>query len=88
MFKSSFYSLKEKEVDLVIATSTPLTVGFPALILKKIKGVPFGLFLLKSIEFNLKMRQSLLFVVCLFFLCINNKSVLFAKKKILMYIIN
>jgi hypothetical protein len=24
----------------------------------------------------------------LFFLCINNKSVLFAKKKILMYIIN
>jgi glycosyltransferase involved in cell wall biosynthesis len=41
MFKSSFYSLKEKEVDLVIATSTPLTVGFPALILKKIKGVPF-----------------------------------------------
>jgi glycosyltransferase involved in cell wall biosynthesis len=41
MFKSSFYSLKEKEVDLVIATSTPLTVGFPALILKKIKGVPY-----------------------------------------------
>lgn len=41
MFRSSYYALKEKNVDLVIATSTPLTVGFPALLLKLIKSIPF-----------------------------------------------
>ncbi len=41
MFKSTLQGLKEKNVDLVIATSTPLTVGFPALVLKWFKGKPF-----------------------------------------------
>ena len=41
MLKSSVIALKEKNVDLVIATSTPLTVGFPALLVKKIKKIPF-----------------------------------------------
>ncbi|WP_299675086.1 glycosyltransferase family 4 protein [uncultured Tenacibaculum sp.] len=41
MIKSSYYSLREKKVDLVVATSTPLTIGFPALVLKKIKRVPY-----------------------------------------------
>lgn len=41
MLKSSFYLLKEKKIDLVIATSTPLTIGFPALVLKKLKRIPY-----------------------------------------------
>ncbi|WP_442267254.1 glycosyltransferase family 4 protein [Tenacibaculum sp. ZS6-P6] len=41
MMKSSYYSLREKNVDLVIATSTPLTIGFPALVLKKLKRIPY-----------------------------------------------
>ncbi|MEX0359663.1 MAG: glycosyltransferase WbuB, partial [Allomuricauda sp.] len=32
MLKSARMALKEKNVDLVIATSTPLTIGFPALV--------------------------------------------------------
>ncbi len=31
----------QKEFDLVIATSTPLTVGFPALVLKKLRQKPY-----------------------------------------------
>ena len=41
MIKSTYYSFKEKKVDLVLATSTPLTIGFPALILKKLKNIPY-----------------------------------------------
>ena len=41
MYKSSFEAFKHKDIDLVIATSTPLSVGLPALLLKKIKGIPF-----------------------------------------------
>lgn len=41
MLKSTKIALKEKDVDLIIATSTPLTIGFPALIVKKIKNIPF-----------------------------------------------
>ena len=41
MFKTTLYALKEKNIDLVFATSTPLTVGFPALILKKLKKIPY-----------------------------------------------
>jgi glycosyltransferase involved in cell wall biosynthesis len=41
MYKSSFEVFKHKNIDLVIATSTPLSVGLPALLLKKIKGIPF-----------------------------------------------
>ena len=41
MFISTKYALKEKNIDFVIATSTPLTIGFPALILKKIKKIPY-----------------------------------------------
>jgi glycosyltransferase involved in cell wall biosynthesis len=41
MIKSTIQSFKVKNIDLVIATSTPLTIGFPALILKKIRKTPF-----------------------------------------------
>lgn len=41
MFKSTQIALKMKDVDLVIATSTPLTIGFPALMLKWIKKIPY-----------------------------------------------
>ena len=41
MFKSTYYSFRQKNVDLVFATSTPLSVGFPALIIKKIKKIPY-----------------------------------------------
>lgn len=41
MLLSTKVALKEKNIDLVIATSTPLTVGFPALVLKKFKKIPF-----------------------------------------------
>lgn len=41
MLKSSRMALKEKDVELVIATSTPLTIGFPALVVKKLKKIPF-----------------------------------------------
>ena len=35
MIKSTVLAMGEKDIDLVISTSTPLTVGFPALFLKK-----------------------------------------------------
>lgn len=39
---SSYYVLKESNKnDLLISTSTPLTVGFPALVAKKLKGLPY-----------------------------------------------
>jgi glycosyltransferase involved in cell wall biosynthesis len=41
MFKSTRIALKQKDVDLVFATSTPLTVGFPALIMKWVKKKPY-----------------------------------------------
>jgi glycosyltransferase involved in cell wall biosynthesis len=41
MLYSSFLGLKESKVNLVIATSTPLTIGFPALLIKKLKRVPY-----------------------------------------------
>ena len=41
MFKSTIYSLRIKKVDLVFATSTPLTVGFPALVMRKLRSIPF-----------------------------------------------
>ena len=41
MIKSTVIALKQKNVDIVFATSTPLTVGFPALILKWFKKKPF-----------------------------------------------
>ncbi len=41
MFKSLRLAWKEKDVDMVLATSTPLTVGFPALVLKRMKKIPF-----------------------------------------------
>ena len=41
MLRSTWIALREKDVDLVIATSTPLTIGFPALVVKKIKKIPF-----------------------------------------------
>ncbi|MBT5530646.1 MAG: glycosyltransferase family 4 protein [Cytophagia bacterium] len=41
IFRCSFVALKQKEVDLVIATSTPLTIGFPALLLRYTKGIQY-----------------------------------------------
>ncbi|WP_276964964.1 glycosyltransferase family 4 protein [Chryseobacterium sp.] len=41
MYKSSVVGLKQKDIDLVIATSTPLTIGIPALILKWFKKTPY-----------------------------------------------
>lgn len=38
---STIEALKIQNVNMVIATSTPLTIGIPALILKKAKKVPF-----------------------------------------------
>lgn len=41
ILKSSVYVLKNRDVDLVLATSTPLTVGVLALLKKKIQGIPY-----------------------------------------------
>lgn len=41
MLASTRIALKEKNVDFVIATSTPLTIGFPALVLQKLKRIPY-----------------------------------------------
>lgn len=41
MFHATYIGWKEKDVDLVIATSTPLTIGFPALVFKKLKKIPY-----------------------------------------------
>lgn len=41
MWKSTREAFKQKDIAMVIATSTPLTIGVPALILKKIKGTPY-----------------------------------------------
>ncbi|MFB3389186.1 glycosyltransferase family 4 protein [Flavobacterium sp. LAR06] len=41
MLKSTTIALKQKNIDLVIATSTPLTIGFPALVLSRFKKIPY-----------------------------------------------
>lgn len=41
MFKASFVSFKERNVDLCIATSTPLTIGVPSLLLHWFRKVPY-----------------------------------------------
>ncbi len=41
MIKSTWFALKEKETSLIIASSTPLSTGFPAIVAKKLKGIPF-----------------------------------------------
>jgi glycosyltransferase involved in cell wall biosynthesis len=41
MFCSIFAGLATKKVDVIYATSTPLTVGIPAMILKCLKRIPF-----------------------------------------------
>lgn len=41
MLKSSYYALREKHIDLIFATSTPLTVGLPALLTKGLKKTPY-----------------------------------------------
>lgn len=41
MYKATRIAFKQKEVDLVIATSTPLTIGVPALMLKWFKRTPY-----------------------------------------------
>jgi len=41
MFRSTWIAFKEKKVDLVIATSVPLTIGFPAIVMRKMKRIPY-----------------------------------------------
>lgn len=41
MYKASKLGLQQKEIDLVFATSTPLTIGIPALVLKWFKNLPY-----------------------------------------------
>jgi len=41
MLKSTYYAFLQKNISLIFATSTPLSVGFPALIIKKIKKIPY-----------------------------------------------
>lgn len=41
MILSTYHSYRIPHKDLVISTSTPLSVGFPALLLKKIKKIPY-----------------------------------------------
>lgn len=41
MIKSTREGFRISNIDLVISTSTPLTVGLPALLLKKRKGIPY-----------------------------------------------
>lgn len=41
MYKSSLIALKDKDVNLVIATSTPLTIGIPALVMKWFRKINF-----------------------------------------------
>ncbi|MFV0186650.1 glycosyltransferase family 4 protein [Empedobacter falsenii] len=41
MYKASRIGLQQKNIDLVVATSTPLTIGIPALVLKWLKKVPY-----------------------------------------------
>jgi glycosyltransferase involved in cell wall biosynthesis len=41
MFRATRVAIKMNKIDLVIATSTPLTIGFPALVLKKVKKTPY-----------------------------------------------
>lgn len=41
MLKSARIAIGQKDTDLIIATSTPLTIGFPALVAKKWKKTPY-----------------------------------------------
>lgn len=41
MYKASKIGLQQDKIDLVIATSTPLTIGVPALVLKWFKNIPY-----------------------------------------------
>ena len=41
MFRSTRVAFQEKNVDLVFASSVPLTIGFPALLLKRFKKIPY-----------------------------------------------
>ena len=41
MLKSSLQGIKQKNIDLVISSSTPLSVGLPALLIKLLRGTPY-----------------------------------------------
>lgn len=41
MYKASRIGIQQKNIDLVIATSTPLTIGVPALVIKWLKKTPY-----------------------------------------------
>lgn len=41
MLLAAYHAFKVQNIDLVISTSTPLSVGLPAILLKKIKKIPY-----------------------------------------------
>ncbi|QMU27344.1 glycosyltransferase family 4 protein [Adhaeribacter radiodurans] len=41
MLLSTWLGLRQKNIDLVYATSTPLSIGIPALAIKQFKGIPY-----------------------------------------------
>lgn len=41
MFQCTLQASIQKDIDFVIATSTPLTIGFPALVLRYLKKIPY-----------------------------------------------
>lgn len=41
MILSTWVGLKQKNIDLVFATSTPLSIGIPAFVIKKFTGIPY-----------------------------------------------
>jgi len=41
VWKSTAIAIKQKNIDIVFATSTPLTIGIPALLLKWFKHIPY-----------------------------------------------
>lgn len=41
MLYAAWFGIRQKDIDLVYATSTPLSVAFPAMMIKWLKGVPY-----------------------------------------------
>lgn len=41
IFSAFYIGLRQKDIDIIYATSTPLTIGIPAILLKWFKNIPF-----------------------------------------------
>ena len=72
MYKSSMIGMQQKNIDLVIATSTPLTIGIPALVLKWFKKIPY-IFEVRDLWPEVPIQMG----------AIKNKWIIFRKKKLL-----